>query len=194
MDIWIPNESDAAFINRLIDPKSSEYSKDFSDKYQKLVEGEKTYKFESFEGNSEREGLFTENSDECTSLINFKTKADDEFIGGSEFRTLFEEVFHAVETDADPGHANSIEEEAEAHMFSALAPGTKTEHNDYPTAMGRILNANLGKVMGWMKNGMPSSNSGYGLNGGKPLYPNLPLFREPSKFDFIKNIISKPLL
>ncbi len=193
-DVWIPNEEDAAFINRLTDPKSSEYSKDFADKYQTLVESEKTYKFESWEGNSESEGLFTENIDECNSLINFKTNPDDEYTGGSEFRTLFEEIFHAVEADKDPRHSNSIEEEAEAHMFSALAPGTKTEYNGHPTAMGRILNSNLGKVMGWMKNGMPSTDSGYGLNGGNSLYPDLPLFRNPSKFDFLKNIISKPLL
>ncbi len=183
-DVWIPNEEDAAFINRFTDPKSPEYSKDFSDKYQKLVEGKKIYKFESWEGNADSEGLFTENSDECISLINFKKTADeDPTIGGGAGRTLFEEVFHAVEAEADPGHAGSVEEEAEAHKFSALAPGTSLDNTitKGTTVQGRILNAELLQVMGWLKNGMPSTETEHGIRGGA-LYPNLPVFRNPSKF------------
>ena len=179
------SKEDEAYVKQLLDKSSKVYSKEFADKYNELDASTHCYYFESWEYSDTRSesGLFTPNTSDNTSTINF-TKGEtpetkNPIIGASEFRTLFEETFHAWKFENNK-HRNvpSCLSEAMAWQFSALAPGTVTFNSDIRdlTLMGYILYSEPMSIAVEFKLGF--SNKNYPQS---PLYPDLQL-RPDNKF------------
>ena len=175
--VVIPDEDDKAFINQLIDPKSTNYSKSFHDIYKKLDEQtDHTYTFRSWHYDANRSGFeegMYENHGDGTSTINF-TKGDspmvyDEQIGASPFRNLFEETYHAFQ-DRGGKLQNSCLAEAAAWKFSANAPGTTDSYLDkqsnkvVTTLMGRLQRLSIPEIAIGFKFGLPSTDTVVGFN------------------------------
>jgi RHS repeat-associated protein len=172
-------DEDEKYVKRLLDKNSDVYSYEFVQKYNDLNEATHNYLFKSWEYSDERNesGSFIPNSSENTSTICF-TKGEtpetkNPIIGASEYRTLFEETFHAWKFETN-GHVNvpSCVSEAMAWQFSTLAPGTILFDNMSRdlTLMGYIQMGNVKDVAWEFKFGF--SDKRYSLT---PLYPNLQL-------------------
>jgi hypothetical protein len=156
--VVIPNENDRKFINNLIDPQSENYSKSYHSLYQKLDASEREYSFESWKYDASRreDGLFSydvKNPNKAT--INFtmddNPQINDQMIGASKYRVLFEETFHAGQLETFGESDNSAISEAKAWKFSTTAPETKLNYFDkgkdawVSTVMGQI---NKNSVLG----------------------------------------------
>ena len=167
------------YIMQLLDSKSDNYSKEFSDVFHELDKDSYTYIFESWQGDKSSDGRFTPSyKDQKTALIQFtmgETKdTRNKLLGMSEYKILFEETFHAWKyKNNDHRNVSTCYSEALAWQFSASAPGTSlfnTEIRDL-TVMGYISLSDphiLAKEFkfGFINNKYPQ----------KPLYPNLDIF------------------
>jgi hypothetical protein len=108
----------------------------------------------------------------------------DLYIGASEYRNLFEETYHAwdFEMAGRKQHKQSCFTEAEAWIFSALAPKTKSFtpgdiHKRQLTFMGRIKNEKNPLTVAFMlKFGVAPTENAVGYRKG--LYKHLPLCTE----------------
>ena len=181
------SKEDEAYIKKLLNKESGVYSKEFAEKYHKLDESTHIYYFESWEYKNERSesGLFTSYTSDNTSTINF-TKGEtpetkNHLIGASEYRNLFEETYHAwdFEMAGRKPHKQSCFTEAEAWMFSALAPKTKIFtpgdiNSRQLTLMGRIQKEKNPLTVAFMlKFGVAPTEDAIGYRKG--LYRHLPL-------------------
>lgn len=174
--VVIPNEEDQTFINKLIDPQSKDYSKEFDDIYKKLEKSNHTYNFISreWQAGEKEDGLF-ENIDENTSNIYFTKKdnpqTNDYSNGASKYRVLFEETYHAYQYEKRGTVVRSCISEAFAWKFSSCAPGTKLTYYDEnsgmwaTTLMGRIRNSSIPSIAWGFKFGMPETDTAAGIKG-----------------------------
>ena len=184
------SKEDEAYIKKLLDKNSGVYSEEFAEKYKELDESTHIYYFESWEykENRSESGLFTPNTSANTSTINF-TKGEtpetkNPYLGASEYRNLFEETYHAwdFETGGRIQHKKSCFTEAEAWMFSAMAPGTRRFtpgdiNKRQLTLMGRIQNEKNPLTVAFMlKFGFAPTQNSVGYRRG--LYKDLPLCTE----------------
>ena len=184
------SKEDEAYIKKLLDHQSGDYSKTFEEKFKTLEESTHNYYFESWEYNGSRSesGLFTPNASDNTSTIYFtkgeNAETKNPSIGASEYRTLFEETYHAwdFEKNGRMQHKQSCFTEAEAWMFSVLAPGTKKYtpgdiNKRQLTIMGRIQNETNPLTVAFMlKFGFAPTQNAIGYKKG--LYEHLPLCTE----------------
>lgn len=184
------SKDDEAYIKKLLDRNSGVYSEEFAEKYNKLEESTHNYYYEGWEYKKERSesGLFTPHTSDNTSTINF-TKGEtpetkDHNIGASEYRNLFEETYHAwdFEKAGRKQHKQSCFTEAEAWMFSALAPKTQSFtlwdiNKRQLTFMGRIKKEKNPLTVAFiLKFGVPPTENSVGYRTG--LYKDLPLCTE----------------
>ena len=198
------SKEDELYVKRLLDCNSGVYSEVFAEKYKKLDESTHNYYFQSWEYKKDRSesGLFTPNTSDNTSTINFTKGENDEtknrYIGASEYRNLFEETYHAwdFERGGQKQHIQTCFTEAEAWMFSALAPGTKTYtpgdiNTRQLTIMGRIKNEyNPLTVAFMLKFGFAPTPDAVGYRRG--LYRNKPLCTK-KQFKFYGGIYAIPI-
>ena len=209
-DTSFSNDADRSFVLDLVNPESENYNKGYAKKFQKLVDSETMYNFES-----KKWGKIKDENGNAVSGVTFKDKNKDNTVniwfgkgddpltkdtrvGRSKFGVLFEETYHAwdSETGGLDLNAPTCYNEAKAWRFAATAPGTdnSTElHYDRTTnqlyysrtVMQRIKNASDIEVANWFKNGMPTTINQFNehyypintpkKNGGGGLYKNLPL-------------------
>ena len=141
------NKETENYVRQLLDSKNKNFSEEFLIVYSLLDADNHNYMFEIWDGDEKSDGLFSPKSlGENISSIKFtKGETSDtkkEGIGMSEFKTLFEESYHAWKYMAN-GHYqySTCFSEALAWIFSAQAPGTKYIYgkNSNPTLMGHIL-------------------------------------------------------
>ena len=181
-------KEDEAYVKQLIDKNSKVYSQAFAEKYEKLDASSHNYMFESWDYDESRSesGLFSQNTSKNTSTINFTKGENSETrnlnIGASVFRNLFEETYHAwdYESRGRVPRTPTCFTEAEAWMFSSLAPGTRlftigSNINERKmTMMGRIRSESNPLTVAFMlKFGFNATPSSVGYKRG--LYRHLHL-------------------
>ena len=169
-------KDDERYVAQLLDRKSITYSQEFTDKYNDLKRSSHTYIFKSWDYSPDRDesGLFDPNTTINTSTIFFTKgqtpETNNPIWGASEFRPLFEEIFHAWKYENN-NHTNvaSCLSEAMAWQFSALAPGTQCFCSDIGdlTLMGYILNSSTETIAREFKFGFQNYN-----------YPQTPLYSD----------------
>ncbi|MGP1515907.1 MAG: hypothetical protein ACTTJH_08155 [Bacteroidales bacterium] len=175
------------YINQLLDHNSKVYSRTFEEKFTILANAKDyTYTFEcwDFDENRSESGLFSPKIYGATIrfTMGLTPETDEIRFGFSEYRNLFEEVYHAWSFESN--HRKQIEPscwtEANAWKFSTEAPGTRLTCRDpisylkRKTLMNRIKTESVGNIAVLLKFGGKYNENGYGLKVGK--YSNLPLF------------------
>ena len=184
-------KEDESYVKQLLDVNDKRhYSKAFAEKYSDLDKSKHCYLFGSWEYDESRteSGEFQPKSNYSTIKFTMGTtpETQNEHIGASEFRVLFEEVFHAWKFQKNNCKAEipTCTTEAEAWKFSTKAPGTnfyiRIGDGCEQTIMGRINNGTIEQVAKGLHEGFkeqPNSGgaAGFGKAGMPALYPYLPL-------------------
>ena len=178
--VVIPDEEDKAFINQLIDPKSKDFSQEFSDVYKELEKDQNyTFEFRSWNGDPQNEerGQIEYNEKSKSWVINF-TKDNiesDKLTGISKYKYLFEETYHGYQLINDNLTGTCISE-ALAWKFSAKAPGTNFRAPDglvqSKTFMAYVRDAPISELAIILKIGLYKNSTHIGT---RPLYPSFPL-------------------